>query len=134
MNRKYSEDRISLVKPFKGRNKYDIYIHDQGFRETIKDLSIEVPDEYLAGMRPLKKKMLAKTFEYALLLQQIVFYIYSQHKKNKAATEIQKSLHTVIQKACKECKLETTYGTESFAEELLRAYELIEYNLKKSHD
>ena len=125
MQDRYYSDEICQVKRYKGRKKYEIFIHNKEFREKLKDLNIHVFKEDLHEARVIEKKILSPSVAYARYLQACYLYIWTQVKMGKQPEAIQEYLNYLVDDSTDSQKLNEISDDEKYASALEKTYQLI---------
>ena len=68
-------DHISQIKRFKGRGKFELYLHNREFRILLSERKILLPDENLGFSLAPGKKYLSKSRSYLKMLQKLFCYL-----------------------------------------------------------
>ena len=92
MQDRYYSDSICQIKRFKGRNKFEIFIHNKDFRRWVEGHEILVYQEDLQQTRKVSKKILSPSFGYARYLQACYAYISRQIASERPHAAIQQQL------------------------------------------
>ena len=68
-------DDLTQIKRFKGRNKYELYIHNKNFREKLRESGFRCPDELLFFSVIPGKKIISGHINYLKMIQRLMAYI-----------------------------------------------------------
>ena len=87
-------DNQTQLKRFKGRGKYELYIHNRGFREKVKASGLLCPDETLEFNIAIKKSLVSKNIKYLKMIQKYLDFL----ELKGAVSNPEDSLHSELRR------------------------------------
>ncbi|NRA46623.1 MAG: hypothetical protein HRU09_16870 [Oligoflexales bacterium] len=132
MQDRYYSDDICQIKRYKGRRKFEIFIHNKEFRELATKLNLRVFKEDLNETRVIDKKILSPSLGYTRYLQACYGYIWQQSKKGNDAATIQKYLEYLVEDCVNKLRINDISDEEKYAIELDKTYQLIRSRIKSN--
>lgn len=125
MRDRYYSDDICQIKRYKGRNKFEIFIHSKEFRALLEKKEMFVFREDLSERRKIEKKILSPSFAYAQYLQACYEYTWKHSQLEKGFDRIQQYLDYVVQDYVNSKKISEISEEEKYFVALEEAYRLI---------
>ena len=125
MQDRYYSDDISQVKRYKGRRKYEIFVHNKDFRELANKIEITLFKEDLTEKRVVNKKILSPSLGYARYVQACYQYIWHQINSGKEASHIQEYLDYLVEDSIAKHRLNEISDEEKYVTMLDKTYQLI---------
>ena len=126
MRQEYFSNDTCQIKRFKGRNKFELYIHDREFRERAIKEKILLPSEDLAGKMELKKKIFVKNFDFGLALCALCHFISSKVNAGWSYPKIQEYCDARIKTCIDNSHLEDLQDAQEIKIEYKKTYQNIE--------
>ena len=119
----YYRDQLVQIKPYKGRGKYELYVHQATFRSQALTWNLLFPAEGLEGQRAFAKKMFFVTPAYGQLLAGLCALLASSLRRHEQAASVQAFIDELVASVREEFKLSLTHRDDDEQNErLVKAY------------
>lgn len=102
----FIEDQRILIKRFKNRLKFELFIHNKPFRESLQELDVSFPGEEAGSPILINKKIIYRHSHYGLCLQ--TFFKYFELNLPKWNKEYSIRFLVFLEKEVSELKTELT--------------------------
>ncbi|MFK7823992.1 MAG: hypothetical protein AB8G05_07545 [Oligoflexales bacterium] len=132
MQDRYYSDDICQIKRYKGRRKFEIFIHNKDFREMLENSCITVFKEDLNETRKIEKKILSLSVGYTRYLQACYGYFWKQKRSEKEAASVQEYLNYLVNDCVAAQRLNEISDEEKYASTLEETYKLIRSRIKSN--
>ncbi|MCB9229537.1 MAG: hypothetical protein H6618_07995 [Deltaproteobacteria bacterium] len=125
-----SDDQTQLRR-FKGRGKYELYLHNKVFREQLADAGFQCPDELLALSVSPGKRIISKKYDYLKMLQNILAHI-AKYQLLRSPQALMESLQAYTEDIRQRFALDVELPPERRDEILAEAWRSLEDQLLSS--
>lgn len=87
------ENQYYIIKPYKNRHKYELYIHNSELRAALNEHPIQVISEDLTGIVSFDKNIRFRSMVYGKIIEKIVSAFQSTSEQKEYA----KNVHTYFE-------------------------------------